>query len=269
MSTASFREYSGPAAQLYQDFFVPAIATPASGELLRVADLQPGERVVDVACGTGVIARAAAEVVGPNGAVVGVDVAPDMLTVAAETPAIGAEIEWTEGDAASLPLPDASCDVALSQMGIMFVGDKAAAASELHRVVAPSGRVAVNTPGQTSPVLEAMRDAIADNVDPNLGAFVDVVFSMPDPEILVGLLADAGFEDVAGEEYSASLDLPAPAEMLWNYINLTPLGAFVGPAPEEAKDAMERQFVEACATHVVDGRLPVDQPMALAHAVRA
>ena len=54
-------------------------------------------------------------------------------------------------------------------MGLMFVGDKAAAASELHRVVAPSGRVAVNTPGHISPVLEAMRDAIADNVDPNLG----------------------------------------------------------------------------------------------------
>ena len=97
MSTASFREYSGSAARLYQEFFVPAIATPASGELLRAADLQTGERVVDVACGTGVIARAAAEVVGPNVAVVGVDVEPDMLAVAAEEPANGAEIEWTEG----------------------------------------------------------------------------------------------------------------------------------------------------------------------------
>src|SRR5690606_228122 len=109
--------------------------------------------------------------------------------VAAEVPATGAPITWTEGDAASLPLPDASCDVALSQMGLMFVGDKSAAASELHRVVAPAGRVAVSTPGAISPVLEAMRDAIADNVDPNLGGFVDAVFSMPDPDILVGLLA--------------------------------------------------------------------------------
>jgi ubiquinone/menaquinone biosynthesis C-methylase UbiE len=268
MSTASFREYSGPAAQLYQEFFVPPIAAPASGGLLRVADLQPGERVVDVACGTGVIARAAAEVVGATGSVVGVDVAPDMLAVAAEVPASGAAIEWTEGDAAALPLTDSSCDVALSQMGLMFVGDKVAAASELHRVVAPSGRVAVNTPGHISPVLEAMRDAIADNIDPNLGGFVDAVFSMPDPADLVGLLSDAGFEDAAGEEYSAVLDLPAPAEMLWTSINLTPLGAFVGPAPDAAKDAMERQFVEACVTHVVDGRLPIDQPMALAHATR-
>jgi ubiquinone/menaquinone biosynthesis C-methylase UbiE len=248
---------------------VPAIATPASERLLRVADLQPGERVVDVACGTGVIARAAADIVGATGSVVGVDVAPDMLAVAAEEPATGAAIEWAEGDAASLPLPDSSCDVALSQMGLMFVGDKAAAASELHRVVARSGRVAVNTPGHISPVLAAMRDAIADNVDPNLGGFVDAVFSMPDPDILVGLLTDAGFEDAAGEKYSAALDLPAPVEMLWKYINLTPLGVFVGPAPDDAKEAMEQQFVAACETHMVDGRLPIDQPMALAHAARS
>ena len=231
MSTASFREYSGTAAQLYQQFFVPSIATPASHRLLQVADLQPGERVVDVACGTGVIARAAAEVVGSAGTVVGVDVAPDMLAVAAEVPATGAAIEWAEGDAASLPLPDSSCDVAMSQMGLMFVGDKAAAASELHRVVAPSGRVAVNTPGHISPVLEAMRDAIADNVDPNLGGFVDAVFSMPDPDILVGLLTDAGFEDAAGEQYSAALDLPAPVEMLWNVHQPDAARRVRGPGP--------------------------------------
>lgn len=268
MGTASFREYSGPAAQLYQEFFVPSIAAPASVGLLRVADLHPGERVVDVACGTGVLARVAAEVVGATGSVVGVDVAPDMLAVAAEVSAMGAAIEWTEGDAVSLPLPDSSCDVALSQMGLMFVGDKAVAASELHRVVRPSGRVVVNTPGRISPVFAAMRDAIAQNVDPGLGGFVDAVFSMPNPDIIVGLLTDAGFEDAAGEEYSAVLDLPAPAEMLWKYINATPLRAFVGQAPDGAKDAMERQFVEACAMHVVDGRLPIDQTMALAHATR-
>lgn len=269
MSTASFRDYSGSAAQLYQDFFVPRIATPASGELLRVADLQPGERAVDVACGTGVVARAAAEAVGPSGSLVGVDVAPDMLAVAADTPAPGAPIEWTEGDAASLPLPDVSTDVALCQMGLMFVGDKAAAASELRRVVAPSGRVVVNTPGEISPVLAAMRDAIAENVDPNLGGFVDAVFSMPDPDTLTDLLDAAGFDDAAGHAYTVTMDLPAPAEMLWNYINLTPLGMFIGPASDGAKDAMEAQFVEACEPHVVDGNLPVDQPMALAHAFRS
>ena len=64
MTSATYRHYSGTAAQLYQSFFVPSIATPVSGELLRTAVLQPGARVLDVACGTGVVTRAAAEQVG-------------------------------------------------------------------------------------------------------------------------------------------------------------------------------------------------------------
>src|SRR5690606_39053321 len=90
MTTATFRDYPGTAAQLYQRFFVPTIAAPVSGELLRAADLRPGERVLDVACGTGVVTRAAAELVGSTGTVTGVDLAPDMIEVARATPAAGA-----------------------------------------------------------------------------------------------------------------------------------------------------------------------------------
>ena len=79
----SYRQYSGIAAENYERFFVPAIARPVADDLLSAARLRSGERVVDVACGTGIIARLAAERVGPDGSVVGVDVAPDMIEVAA------------------------------------------------------------------------------------------------------------------------------------------------------------------------------------------
>src|SRR3712207_557598 len=72
MTTATYRHYSGTAAELYQSFFVPSIATPVSAELLRTAALQPGTRVLDVACGTGVVTRAAAELIGPTGSVTGI-----------------------------------------------------------------------------------------------------------------------------------------------------------------------------------------------------
>ena len=139
MTTVSYRDYSGTAAQLYQSFFVPVIATPVSGELLRTAGLRAGERVLDVACGTGVITRMAAEQVGRFGTVTAVDLAPDMLEVARATPAAGAPIEWHQADAASLPMPDASSDVALCQMGLMFMEDRAGALAELHRVLTPGG----------------------------------------------------------------------------------------------------------------------------------
>jgi ubiquinone/menaquinone biosynthesis C-methylase UbiE len=264
MTTASYREYSGTAAELYQSFFVPTIATPVSGELLRTADLRAGERVLDVACGTGVITRTAAEQVGQTGTVTAVDLAPDMLEVAKATPAAGAPIEWHQADAASLPLPDASYDVALCQMGLMFMEDRTGALAELHRVLTPGGRVAINTPGRIQPLFEAMEQAIVEHVDPGLGAFVSAVFSMHDPSALAGLLGDAGFTDVSSKEYTAHFTLSGPAKFLWNYINLTPLGPIVAEAAETAKAAMERQVVESWTPHVVDERTPLDQPIALA-----
>lgn len=264
MPTASYREYSGTAAELYQSFFVPAIATPVSGELLRTADLRAGERVLDVACGTGIITRAAAEQVGPTGTVTAIDLAPDMLEVAKATPAAGSPIEWHQGDAASLPLPDASYDVALCQMGLMFMEDRTGALAELHRVLTPGGRVVINTPGRIQPLFKVMERAIVEHIGPELGAFVSAVFSMHEPSALAGLLGDAGFADVSSKEYTARLMLPGPAEFLWNYINLTPMGAIVAEASEETKAALQRQVVEAWTGPVVEGSTPVDQPMVLA-----
>jgi hypothetical protein len=154
-------------------------------------------------------------------------------------------------------------------MGLMFIEDKPRAVAELHRVLTSGGRVVVNTPGRIQPLFEAMEQAIVDHIDPGLGAFVGAVFSMHDPAAVAGLLRGAGFEDVSSKEYVARLSLPGPAEFLWNYINLTPMGPLVAQAPEDAKAAMERQVVEAWTPHLVDGRTAVDQPMALAWGVRS
>ncbi len=83
MNDVSYRHYSGTAAENYERYFVPVIATPVADDLLSAAAVEHGERVLDVACGTGVIARLAAERVGSSGKVVGIDVAPDMIEVAA------------------------------------------------------------------------------------------------------------------------------------------------------------------------------------------
>ncbi len=268
MTTASYRHYSGSAAELYESFFVPAIAEPVSTELLRTADLRSGERVVDVACGTGVITRKAAEAVGPTGSVAGIDVAPDMLEVARAAALDVSAIDWHEADAASLPLPDECCDVVLCQMGLMFMEDRPAALREMHRVLAPGGRVVTNAPGRIQPLFEAMEQAIVENLNPELGGFVRAVFSMHDHAAVAGLLDDAGFSDVASKEYEAVFSLPGPAEFLWSYINLTPMGPLVAQAPEDARIAMEHQMVEAWTPYVTDGTIRVDQPMALAWAQR-
>ena len=197
MSDTTYRTFTGRAAENYERYFVPAIAAPVAAELVRAAGLQAGDRVLDVGCGTGLIARRAAEAVGATGSVSGIDVSPDMIEVAKAIPADGAPIDWRAGDATALPYPDGSFDVVLCQMTLMFLQDRSAAVREMHRVLAPGGRVVINTPGPIQPTFELMEQAIITHISPDLAGFVRMVFSMHDPAEHSALLDEAGFADVA------------------------------------------------------------------------
>jgi SAM-dependent methyltransferase len=265
MNSVTYRQFTGTGAENYERYFVPAIAVPVAAELLRTADLQPGERALDVGCGTGLIARCAADSVGTGGSVTGIDISPEMIETAESLPAIGgASIEWHRGDVTALPFPDGSFDVVLCQLSLMFVEDRLGAVREMRRVLAEAGRVVITTPGPIPPTFELMEQAIVENISPDLAGFVRMVFSMHDPDVHGGLLHDAGFEDVDSRTDTATFDLPSPADFLWQYVNLTPLGPFVADAPEAARDALEAQVVETWQPYVRDGRTPSEQPMVLA-----
>lgn len=263
----SYRRYSGTAAETYQRYFVPTIATAVAGDLLDAAALQPGERVVDLACGTGLIARLAAEQVGSSGSVIGVDLAADMIDVARSVPAPdGATIDWQQSPAESLALPDASCDVVLCQMGLMFFDDKPAALAQARRVLTPGGRLALNAPGTIQRPFEIMDEGLARHISPELAGFVGMVFSMDDPDALAKRLVEAGFEQVETTTTTTTLRLPAPVDFLWQYINLTPMGEVVGAAPEAAQTALEDDVVAQWQAFTEDGGLVVHQPMVIATA---
>ena len=162
----------------------------------------------------------------------GIDIAADMIEVAKTVPAPeGATIDWRVADAASLPVADASVDVVLCQMGLMFMEDRAAAIAEMHRVLVPSGRVVVNTPGRIQPVYELMEQALVEHISPDLGGFVSAVFSLNDPDAVATLLREAGLRDVSATVSTCTFRLPAPAEFLWQYINLTPMAELRGTSP--------------------------------------
>ncbi len=139
------------AATVYEEFFVPALFSQWAHPVLDAAEVQGGDRVLDVACGTGVLTRAAAERVAPAGSVTGLDANRGMLAVAER---LAPEIDWAHGDAESLPFDDESFESVVSQFGLMFFADRTGAIAEMIRVLAPGGRVAVavwdsldNTPG--------------------------------------------------------------------------------------------------------------------------
>ncbi len=124
---------------------VPTIFGPWAQDLVEVAPPRPGERVLDIACGTGIVARTAAGRVGSGGTVVGLDVSAPMLDVARGIAAgEGLSIEWREGSAMKLPFPDSAFEVVLCQQGLQFFPDRAAALREMHRVLGPGGRLALS-----------------------------------------------------------------------------------------------------------------------------
>lgn len=106
-------------AEVLDEFFGPALFTPGAQMLIEDAAPQPGERVLDLACGTGTLVRHVAPLVGPRGSVVGLDINPGMLAVAqARTTLDGTRVEWREGDAAALDLADRSFDLILCQQDV-------------------------------------------------------------------------------------------------------------------------------------------------------
>lgn len=243
------------AAERYERHFVPSIGQPAATGLMEAARLRPGERVLDVACGTGIVTRLAAGHVGPEGAVAGLDPNPAMLAVARDVLPAEASVSWYQAPAERMPLEDESFDVVLCGMGLQFFTDRLASLRETRRVLAPGGRFVANVPGPTPPPLQAMAEGLRRHVGPETASFVDMVFSLHEVEAVRALAEEAGFRRVQARSDPIALELGAPEEFLWNYVSSTPLAAAVMELDSEGRDRMERDFVEACAPFLKEGIL--------------
>jgi SAM-dependent methyltransferase len=127
-------------AEAYELLHVPALFEEWAPRVLDAARVGHGQRVLDVACGTGVLARAARERVGASGVVVGVDPNRGMLAVAER---LDDQVDWRAGTAEALPCKDGTFDRVVSQFGMMFFTDRVGAIKEVVRVLEPRGRFAI------------------------------------------------------------------------------------------------------------------------------
>ncbi len=195
-------------AEAYQAYYGPAIFEPLSEQVLALAAPSPGDRVLEVASGTGILARKLAAAAGPAGRVVGIDLNPKMVEVAQRLGSDAAPIEYRRGDGTALDLPDGGFDAVYCQQGLQFFPDRAAGAREMRRVLDPRGRAVVITwHGLDAHPLFA---ALADAEEPHLAAAgVDIdraelvaPFSLGNADELVRLLRDAGLRDVELHEVS-------------------------------------------------------------------
>jgi ubiquinone/menaquinone biosynthesis C-methylase UbiE len=190
--------------EVYEQALVGPLFRPWVGALLDAVELRSGDRLLDLACGTGIVGRLARERMGAAGTVVGVDLNPQMLAVAR---ALAPGIEWREGDASALPLNDRErFTVVVCQQGFQFFPFPAAAAGEIHRALVPGGRLGISTwrPDEEFPVLRALR-AIAER---HVGPITDRRHALGEPDKTEAALRDAGFRDIRSTRSSKSITFP-------------------------------------------------------------
>jgi ubiquinone/menaquinone biosynthesis C-methylase UbiE len=262
-------QVSGSAAESYERFAVGRLFRRLAERFLEGVPLQPGDRVLDVACGTGIVARVAAPRVAPSGKVVGLDLNEGMLAVArACSPEEGTSIAWKQGDATALPFADAEFDVVLCQQGLQFVPDKARALAEMHRVVAPGGVVALAVFGAVNRFDGALAEALATHVDEKVAKLSLARFALGDLGALRPLLEKAGLHSIDVRTVAITRHVLPTQEWLLECSAGVPFGADIAAMEAPARAAMVREIAAKLKDLWVADRFEVPTDVHLVYARR-
>lgn len=264
MDNADKGQVSSSAAEIYEAFFVPALFQEWPPEV--AADLQAGQKVLDVACGTGVLAHTAARIVGASGEVTGLDINEGMLAVARSK---SSDITWKQGRAEDLPFEDNIFDAVVSQFGLMFFEDREAALMEMVRVLKPGGYLAVavwnsldNTPGYAS-MFALLQRMFGDEVANSLR----YPFILGDTEALKALFDGIGLNEITVK----TIDKPArfPSLQAWVYTEIK--GWVLSDVlTDEQTTQLVNEAEKELATYVVDdGTVRFSAPAHIVSGVKA
>ena len=252
-------QLGGSAPEIYAEHLVPAIFGPWAPVVVEAGSLMPGERVLDVACGTGVVARAAAVAVGPTGTVVGVDLNPGMVALARSTCSLpgSCAVDYREADVADLPFDEGSFDVVTCQLGLQYFPDRPAALAEIRRVLRDGGRFValVWRAIEHSPGFAALAEALERVVGPEAAAIMQAPFQFGDDERpLLQLVADAAFADAAVAARSGEVRFPSVDALVRMQVSGSPLAPLVG-SDEERFAALGKSLVDRLTGFVGENEL--------------
>lgn len=204
---------TGSAAELYERFFVPALLGQVAGPVAEAANIGRGDRVLDVACGTGVVAREALRRVAPDGSVTGLDLNPGMLAVARR---LEPRVTWREGRAEQLPFTDGGFDAVTCQFGLMFFPERARAVAEMWRVLRPGGRLAAAVwgPLEDAPGYVALGRLLRRRIGEDAGRENDAPFVLGQEKTFAALFDEAGVPGVAIKKYLGEARFPSLDEWM-------------------------------------------------------
>jgi ubiquinone/menaquinone biosynthesis C-methylase UbiE len=263
-------QFVGNVPENYERYLVPSIFAPWAHDLIEAAALLPGERVLDIACGTGIVARTAAQTLGDVASVVGLDLSAPMLSAARlAAKAEGVSVEWREGSAVMLPMTDATFDVALCLQGLQFFPDRPAALREMWRILVPRGRLVLSVwrEIERSPGFAVLADALTRHISPEAGALMTAgTFGLSNSEALRKLIAGASFNDITIRPTLKTLRFPSPDEFVIRYVSGSGLGSFVADVDDDSRAAFLIDVKRKLQRYVDDQGLafPIESNVAVA-----
>lgn len=247
-------QLAGNGPKIYEEVMVPLWFGRWAEALVEQASLVSSERVLDVACGTGVTTRLAKSKVGPSGKVDGLDINAPMLAKARDL-AGDLDIQWIESDVCGSGLPSGSYDVIVCQHGYHYFPEKPKALGEFLRLLVPGGRLAFSIWDGHSAYTEALCSAVAHHISSKIAEKQRAQRQTPPAEELKQQVANQGFSDVAVQRQEMMIDVPLAPEFVPMHLASMPIaGAFLA-LEENAQNALIQDVAEMLDPYVVGDRL--------------
>lgn len=243
------------APEAYEQYLVPPIFAPWADRLVDAGAVQEGDRVLDVACGTGIVARHAAPRVGNRGSVVGLDVNERMLAVAEESATDSQPaIEWRQGDASDLPFSEGTFDVALCQQSLQFFDDAPGGIREMHRVLASGGRMALSVwrPLDYQPGYVVLAEALERHISDEAGTMMRSPFPALDGDYFRRVAREAGFGDVSVTIEIGDVRYPSVEEFVRREAASSPLAEPLAAVEQEVRDDLIQEVEDGLQEYIDD-----------------
>ena len=225
-------------SEIYEKHLVPAMFEPFARDLIQFCDIRRSDRILDVACGTGIVSRLAIDYVDViAGKVVGVDINPIMLNIARHCSA-GKGIDWKEGSAMSLPFPNESFDLVICQQGLQFFPDRLKALTEMNRVLAGAtsnkdkdcgyGRLVLSvwTSVKDSQGFHILERLLRETVSHEAATIMQLPHSVSDSTELISLVKAARFDEILSKEVTKTISFHSVEEFVVGFTNGSMLASY-------------------------------------------
>ena len=233
-------QLSGNAAAIYENQKVPAMFAPLADATLKVVSLFDDDIVMDVACGTGIVARKVRDKIGSAARIVGADLNEGMIeTAKGLTDAQSRSCEWHTANATDLPFEDGTFSIAFCQQGMQFIPDKEGALREIHRVLRPTGRVALTVWNGMADFMVPIADALGRYINSEVAEKARAPFAF-NGETLLPIMSDIGFIDVSIENLTINRIIQATDSAIRDEI----MGLPIAPSVKEKGDDVLQIIVQ-------------------------